>query len=70
MNAGVRHYRIEWQHYTAEYRGLVTAAFRQELHKIFEQGDKYTFLNGATEKITAAAPRELGVGVFRHKFSK
>ncbi|MDR1701362.1 MAG: U32 family peptidase [Sporomusaceae bacterium] len=70
MSAGIEHYRIEGQQYTAEQVGLITAVYRQELDKIFQAGGKYVFAEETMEKITAALPRSLGVGVFRHKLSK
>lgn len=59
--AGVRRLRIEGQHYSPEYLGRLVAAYRRRL-------------NGAAptraSDLAAAAPRPLGVGVFRHTRSR
>jgi len=66
----VQNYRIEGQYYTPELVGLITKIYRQELNKISAQQSTYHFDTSQLEKITAASPRELGIGTFRHRLSK
>jgi putative protease len=66
----VQNYRIEGQYYTPELVGLITKIYRQELDKISDQQSAYHFDTSQLEKITAASPRDLGIGTFRHRLSK
>jgi putative protease len=66
----VQNYRIEGQYYTPELVGLITKIYRQELDKIADQQSTYHFDASQLEKISAASPRELGIGTFRHRLSK
>lgn len=66
----VRNYRIEGQHYTPEFVGLLTSIYRQELDKITSQGAAYEFAPEQLDKITAASPRKVGLGAFRYRISR
>ncbi|SDE16584.1 peptidase U32 family protein [Sporomusa acidovorans] len=69
MNAGVRHFRIEGQHYPPELVGSATALYRTELDKIF-RNDGYTYDKTRADKLAAASPRPLGIGAFRYRISR
>jgi putative protease len=66
----VQNYRIEGQYYTPELVGLITKIYRQELDKLVLLKSEYQFDDKQLEKLTAASPRELGIGTFRHRLSK
>lgn len=59
---GAAAWRIEAQDYTPEYTGLLTKTYRAVLDGTLDK-------NEALEKVQAAAPRPLGIGIYRHKKS-
>ena len=68
--AGIRHFRIEAQHYTPEQTGLVTKIYRQELDKIHTVGNSYRFEPSQTGILANALGQELGIGAFRYRISR
>lgn len=59
---GAAAWRIEAQDYTPEYTGLLTKIYRAVLDDNIDK-------NAALAQIQTAAPRPLGIGVYRHKKS-
>lgn len=67
--AGINHYRIDCQHYSPEYIGQLTAAYRRELDRI-SSGSADAFNPDLLAAITKDAPRTLGIGAFRYRASR
>lgn len=68
--APVTYFRIEGQHYSADQAGLITKTYRCELDKIAREREQYRFDQLLLNKLAAALPRELGIGVFRYRLSR
>ncbi len=69
LRGSIACYRIEGQHYTPEHVGLVTGIYRHVLDRLAE-GQEFSFDTGLIDKIAAASPRKLGIGVYRHRVSR
>jgi len=69
LDSGLSHYRIEGQHYNSELVGQVTAAYRTTLDQLAAgKGDDVD--SSVIDKLAASSPRQLGIGVFRHRVSR
>lgn len=66
---GLDAYRLECQHYTAEFTGFLTRTYRQALDRMAADPAGYSADETALAAIIADAPRPLGCGPFRYSHS-